>query len=88
MPTNADSRIRDLIERFAADLTGIVREAALESLASSFGLGRAQVAAAAPMPMAMGGGLVQDVIAQQMQIMREQLALLAGAAAPVGGAPK
>ena len=42
----------------------------------------AQVAAAAPMPMAMGGGLVQDVIAQQMQIMREQLALLAGAAAP------
>jgi amino acid adenylation domain-containing protein len=42
----------------------------------------APVTAAAPMPMAMGGGLVQDVIAQQMQIMREQLALLAGAAAP------
>ncbi len=42
----------------------------------------APVAAAAPMAMAMGGGLVQDVIAQQMQIMREQLALLAGAAAP------
>ncbi|HVI54004.1 MAG TPA: amino acid adenylation domain-containing protein [Luteibacter sp.] len=42
----------------------------------------AQVAAAAPVAMAMGGGLVQDVIAQQMQIMREQLALLAGAAAP------
>ncbi|APG05437.1 type I polyketide synthase [Luteibacter rhizovicinus DSM 16549] len=52
----------------------------------------APVTAAAPMPMAMGGGLVQDVIAQQMQIMREQLALLAGAAAPaspasVGAAP-
>ncbi len=43
----------------------------------------APVAAAAPVAMAMGGGLVQDVIAQQMQIMREQLALLAGAAAPV-----
>jgi acyl carrier protein len=42
----------------------------------------APVAAAAPVAMAMGGGLVQDVIAQQMQIMREQLALLAGAAAP------
>ncbi|URL60061.1 amino acid adenylation domain-containing protein [Luteibacter flocculans] len=39
-------------------------------------------AAAAPVAIAAGGGLVQDVIAQQMQIMREQLALLAGAAAP------
>jgi amino acid adenylation domain-containing protein len=38
--------------------------------------------AAAPVALATGGGLVQDVIAQQMQIMREQLALLAGAAAP------
>lgn len=37
--------------------------------------------AAAPAAQAIGGGLVQDVIAQQMQIMREQLALLAGAAA-------
>ncbi|SEN38292.1 amino acid adenylation domain-containing protein [Luteibacter sp. UNCMF331Sha3.1] len=42
----------------------------------------APVAAAAPAAIAAGGGLVQDVIAQQMQIMREQLALLAGAAAP------
>lgn len=42
------------------------------------------VAAVAPVAMASGGGLVQDVIAQQMQIMREQLALLAGATAPAG----
>ncbi|MGF6709342.1 amino acid adenylation domain-containing protein [Luteibacter sp. W1I16] len=41
-------------------------------------------AAVAPVAMATGGGLVQDVIAQQMQIMREQLALLAGATAPAG----
>ncbi|UPG92083.1 amino acid adenylation domain-containing protein [Luteibacter aegosomaticola] len=39
--------------------------------------------AAAPVaPIAAGGGLIQDVIAQQMQIMRDQLALLSGAAAP------
>jgi amino acid adenylation domain-containing protein len=38
---------------------------------------------AAPVaPIAAGGGLIQDVIAQQMQIMRDQLALLSGAAAP------
>ena len=43
-------------------------------------------AAAAPVATAASGGLVQDVIAQQMQIMREQLALLAGAAAPVPSA--
>ena len=41
-------------------------------------------AAVAPVAMASGGGLVQDVIAQQMQIMREQLALLAGATASAG----
>ncbi|WP_239739800.1 MULTISPECIES: polyketide synthase [Luteibacter] len=34
-----------------------------------------------------GAGLVQDIIAQQMQIMREQLALLAGTAGPVAGPP-
>ncbi|HEY4293687.1 amino acid adenylation domain-containing protein [Luteibacter sp.] len=50
--------------------------------------------AAAPVALATGGGLVQDVIAQQMQIMREQLALLAGAAAsapfvsPMADAPQ
>ena len=39
--------------------------------------------AAAPVaPIAASGGLIQDVIAQQMQIMRDQLALLSGAAAP------
>jgi amino acid adenylation domain-containing protein len=39
--------------------------------------------AAAPVAsIAAGGGLIQDVIAQQMQIMRDQLALLSGAAAP------
>ncbi|WP_240147781.1 polyketide synthase [Luteibacter yeojuensis] len=47
----------------------------------------APVMAAAPVALATGGGLVQDVIAQQMQIMREQLALLAGAAAPAPLAP-
>lgn len=36
--------------------------------------------APAPMVMSTGGGLVQEVIAQQMQIMREQLALLANTA--------
>jgi amino acid adenylation domain-containing protein len=34
---------------------------------------------AAPMPLAASGNLMQDVIAQQMAIMQQQLALLAGA---------
>lgn len=40
------------------------------------------MAAAPAAPVAASGGLIQDVIAQQMQIMRDQLALLSGAAAP------
>ncbi|QDE39370.1 amino acid adenylation domain-containing protein [Luteibacter pinisoli] len=40
------------------------------------------MAAAPAAPIAASGGLIQDVIAQQMQIMRDQLALLSGAAAP------
>jgi len=48
-------------------------------------------AAWAPAPpvatMTPGGGIVQDVIAQQMQIMREQLALLAGVGAGASQAP-
>jgi len=68
-------------ERLAAHIDRLL-PAEAQSVAPAPAALPAQVAAAAPMPMAMGGGLVQDVIAQQMQIMREQLALLAGAAAP------
>ena len=68
-------------ERLAAHIDRLL-PAETQSVAPAPAALPAQVAAAAPMPMAMGGGLVQDVIAQQMQIMREQLALLAGAAAP------
>jgi amino acid adenylation domain-containing protein len=69
-------------ERLAAHIDRLL-PAEVQSVAPAPAAMPAQVAAAAPVAMAMGGGLVQDVIAQQMQIMREQLALLAGAAAPV-----
>ncbi|WP_213947641.1 polyketide synthase [Luteibacter sp. dw_328] len=68
-------------ERLAAHIDRLL-PAEAQPVAPASAAMPAPVAAAAPVAMAMGGGLVQDVIAQQMQIMREQLALLAGAAAP------
>ncbi|SEO95503.1 amino acid adenylation domain-containing protein [Luteibacter sp. UNC138MFCol5.1] len=68
-------------ERLAAHIDRLL-PAEAQPAAPATAAPAAPVAAAAPAAIAAGGGLVQDVIAQQMQIMREQLALLAGAAAP------
>ncbi|HEY4147014.1 amino acid adenylation domain-containing protein [Pinirhizobacter sp.] len=91
-----DSLARHIDRLLPPEAAPAVAAAAAAPTASVTGPAAAMAMSAASMPAAASGNLVQDVIAQQMAIMQQQLALLAGApmaapavvaAAPVATAP-